>query len=61
MKTIRGTVWLLWIVLCMNVIAGIGILELAAAGFVGALSLFNMGGRFFWASTSDYIAANRPT
>jgi MFS family permease len=27
----------------------------AAAGFVGLMSLFNMGGRFFWASTSDYI------
>ena len=26
----------------------------AAAGFVGLLSLFNMLGRFFWASTSDY-------
>jgi MFS family permease len=27
----------------------------AAAGFVGVLSLFNMGGRFVWSSTSDYI------
>ena len=27
----------------------------AAAGFVGLLSLFNMGGRFVWASTSDFI------
>ena len=26
-----------------------------AAGFVGLMSLFNMAGRFFWASTSDYI------
>jgi MFS family permease len=26
-----------------------------AAGFTGLLSLFNIGGRFFWASTSDYI------
>jgi MFS family permease len=26
-----------------------------AAGFVGLLSLFNIGGRFFWASTSDLI------
>lgn len=68
-----GTVqfWLLWIVLCLNVTAGIGILEqaspmiqdlfkgqvspVAAAGFVGLLSLFNMGGRVFWASTSDFI------
>jgi MFS family permease len=27
----------------------------AAGGFVGLLSLFNMGGRFIWSSTSDYI------
>ncbi len=27
----------------------------AAAGFVGLMSLFNMGGRFFWASMSDYL------
>jgi MFS family permease len=63
--------WLLWVILCMNVTAGIGILEqaspmiqdlfrgrvsaVAAAGFVGLLSLFNMGGRFIWASTSDFI------
>jgi MFS family permease len=63
--------WLLWGVLCMNVTAGIGVLGVAspmiqeifagrvsaasAAGFVGLISLFNMGGRFFWASTSDYI------
>jgi len=63
--------WLLWGVLCMNVTAGIGVLSVAspmiqeifsgrvtataAAGFVGLISLFNMGGRFFWASTSDYI------
>jgi MFS family permease len=26
-----------------------------AAGFTGLLSLFNIGGRFFWASLSDYI------
>src|SRR5271156_1725382 len=63
--------WLLWIVLCMNVTAGIGILEqaspmiqelfkgritaAAAGGFVALLSLFNMGGRFIWSSISDYI------
>jgi MFS family permease len=63
--------WLLWGVLCMNVTAGIGVLSQAspmiqeifsgrvapsaAAGFVGLLSLFNLGGRFFWASVSDYI------
>jgi MFS family permease len=63
--------WLLWIVLCLNVTAGIGILEqaspmsqemfpgqitaAAAAGFVGLLSLANMGGRFLWSSLSDII------
>ena len=63
--------WLLWWVLCLNVTAGIGVLgqasamaqemfpgritASAAAGFVGLLSLFNMAGRFFWASTSDFI------
>jgi MFS family permease len=60
---------LLWLVLCLNVTAGIGILEqaspmitdmfgvtaAAAAGFVGLLSLFNMIGRFGWSSLSDYI------
>ena len=63
--------WLIWAVLCLNVTAGIGVLgqasamsqemfpgqvtALAAAGFVGLLSLFNMLGRFFWASLSDKI------
>jgi MFS family permease len=63
--------WLIWWVLCLNVTAGIGVIgqasamsqemfpghvtPVAAAGFVGLMSLFNMGGRFFWASTSDYI------
>jgi MFS family permease len=63
--------WLLWVVLCFNVTAGIGVLSQAsamiqevfkgtitasgAAGFVGLLSLFNMAGRFFWASLSDKI------
>jgi MFS family permease len=81
--------WLLWLMLCMNVSAGIGVLAMAspmlqeifggalvgkpeigfaaldasqkvaiatiAAGFVGLLSLFNIGGRFFWASLSDHI------
>ena len=63
--------WLLWVVLCMNVTAGIGVLSqaspmiqeifngrvtaAAAAGFVGLLSIFNMAGRFVWASTSDYL------
>ena len=27
----------------------------AAAGFVGLLSIFNMGGRIFWASMSDFL------
>ncbi len=61
--------YLLWLVLCMNVSAGIGVLSqaspmiqetvgvsaAAAGGFVGLLSLTNMIGRFFWSSTSDYI------
>ncbi len=63
--------WMIWWILCLNVTAGIGVLgqasamsqemfpgkvtPVAAAGFVGLMSLFNMGGRFFWASTSDYI------
>jgi MFS family permease len=63
--------YLLWWALCLNVTAGIGVLgqasamsqemfpgritPQAAAGFVGLLSLFNMAGRFFWASTSDFI------
>jgi MFS family permease len=63
--------WCLWVVLCFNVTAGIGVLGQAsamiqevfkgsitagaAAGFVGLLSLFNMGGRFLWASLSDRI------
>src|SRR3569623_1697947 len=64
-------IWLIWWILCLNVTPGIGVLgqatamsqemfpgpitPVAAAGFVGLMSLFNMGGRFFWASTSDYI------
>ncbi|MGI8738419.1 MAG: L-lactate MFS transporter [Gammaproteobacteria bacterium] len=63
--------YFLWGVLFLNVTAGIGILEqaspmsqemfkgaigaAAAAGFVGLLSIFNMLGRFFWASLSDYM------
>ena len=81
--------WLIWLVLCLNVSAGIGVLGMAspmlqeifggsligmpeikftdlnedqrelvatiAAGFTGLLSLFNIGGRFFWASLSDKI------
>jgi MFS family permease len=83
--------WLLWLVLTMNVSAGIGIIGAAspmlqetfggallgqtgigyaavkanpallarivaiAAGFVGMLSLFNIAGRFCWASLSDKL------
>lgn len=81
--------WLIWLVLCLNVSAGIGVIGMAspmlqeifggrliglpeltfndlsgdqkaaiaaiAAGFAGLLSLFNIGGRFFWASLSDKI------
>lgn len=83
--------WLLWLVLCMNVSAGIGIIGAASpmlqetfagaligqvdigfadlkldkallagavaigAGFVGLISLFNIGGRFVWASSSDKL------
>lgn len=68
--------WCLWIVLCFNVTAGIGVIGVAKtmvteifggslsdewrAGFfftsyVLMLSIFNMVGRFFWASMSDWI------
>jgi MFS family permease len=80
--------WLVWIVLCMNVSAGIGVIGMAspmlqemfggsligseskfsaltaeqlaqigivAAGFTALISLFNIGGRFVWASLSDKI------
>ena len=80
--------WLVWMVLCMNVSAGIGVIGMAspmlqevfggnligvqkrfgeldkgqltaiagvAAGFAALLSLFNIGGRFFWASLSDRL------
>ncbi len=67
--------YLLWIVLCFNVTAGIGVLGVAktmmseifgstlpgvvdgtfAATYVLMISVFNMGGRFFWASLSDYL------
>ncbi len=30
-----------------------------AAGFTGLLSLFNIGGRFFWATASDYLGRKR--
>jgi len=31
----------------------------AAAGFVGLISVFNLLGRFFWSSVSDYIGRRR--
>ena len=62
---------LLWLMLLLNVTAGLGVLgqasamiqevfgggisAAAAAAFVGLLSFFNMGGRLFWASLSDVI------
>ena len=86
-----GQFWLIWLVLCLNVSAGIGIIGIAspmlqeifggalvrqpelsfdqvqldpnlakqaalvAAGFVGLISLFNIFGRIFWASSSDRL------
>jgi MFS transporter, OFA family, oxalate/formate antiporter len=61
--------YLLWGILFINVTAGIGILAqaspmmqdmfkrtpLQAAAVVSIISLFNAGGRFIWASGSDYI------
>jgi len=80
--------WLVWLALCLNVSAGIGVIGIAspmlqevfgghllgvnvgfndlspeqktaiaalAAGFTGLISLFNIGGRFAWASCSDFL------
>ena len=61
--------YLLWIVLCFNVSAGIGVLGAAktlirdvfdvsaafAVTYGTMISVFNMVGRFFWASMSDYL------
>ena len=72
--------YLLWIVLCFNVTAGIGVLGVAktimtdlfgtalpqlvtsdfAKLYVVMISLFNLLGRFFWASASDYLG-RKPT
>jgi MFS family permease len=69
----------LWIVLCFNVTAGIGVLSVAstmmseifgttlpdivdgafAATYVVMISVFNMAGRFVWASASDLIGRRR--
>jgi MFS family permease len=65
--------WLLWIVLCANVTAGIGVISQASpmiqemfkvskdvgGDFVLWLSVFNMAGRFFWSSVSDKIGRKR--
>jgi MFS family permease len=67
--------WLLWLVLCLYVTTGLGIIgqaslmiqemfkgaitAAAAAGFVGLLSLFNMGGRLGWSSASDYLGRRK--
>lgn len=67
--------WLLWIMLCVNVTAGIGVLGQAsamvqemfpgtisvtdAARFVILLSLANLVGRFAWSSLSDLIGRRR--
>ncbi|WP_237402611.1 OFA family MFS transporter [Rhodovulum sulfidophilum] len=67
--------WKLWVMLCFNVTAGIGVIGVAktmmsdiygttmpwivtgafASTYVLMISVFNMLGRFFWASASDYI------
>jgi MFS family permease len=81
--------WLIWLMLCFNISAGIGVIGMASpmlqeifggslvgqfnssfadlnavqlsmiaaigAGFTGLLSLFNIGGRLFWAALSDKI------
>jgi OFA family oxalate/formate antiporter-like MFS transporter len=65
--------WLLWLMLFLNVSAGImiisqaspmaqqlvGMTPIAAAGMVGLISIFNGGGRVFWAFVSDHIGRAR--
>ena len=65
--------WLLWLMLFLNVSAGImiisqaspmaqqmaGMTPLAAAGMVGLISIFNGAGRVFWAWLSDHIGRSR--
>jgi len=36
-----------------------GVPKTVGDGFAGFLSIFNMGGRFFWSSTSDYTGRKR--
>jgi MFS transporter, OFA family, oxalate/formate antiporter len=65
--------WMLWLMLFLNVSAGIMIISqaspmaqqlvhmtpVAAAGMVGLISIFNGAGRVFWAWVSDYIGRAR--
>jgi OFA family oxalate/formate antiporter-like MFS transporter len=65
--------WLLWIMLFLNVSAGImiisqaspmaqqivGLTPVAAAGIVGVISIFNGLGRVFWAAVSDFLGRAR--
>jgi OFA family oxalate/formate antiporter-like MFS transporter len=74
-KEAMGTwqVWALWIMLFLNVSAGIMIISqaspiaqqqvhmtaIAAGKMVGLLGIFNAAGRFFWAWASDYLGRAR--
>jgi OFA family oxalate/formate antiporter-like MFS transporter len=65
--------WMLWLMLFLNVSAGIMIISqaspmaqqlvhmtpIAAAGMVGVISIFNGAGRVFWAWVSDAIGRAR--
>jgi len=71
MKT--ATFWMLWLMLFLNVSAGImiisqaspmaqqqaGMTPVAAAGLVGVISMFNGAGRVLWAWASDAIGRAR--
>ena len=71
MRTVQF--WMLWLMLFLNVSAGIMIISqaspmaqqlvhmtpVAAAGMVGLISIFNGAGRVFWAWVSDYIGRAR--
>lgn len=68
-----GQFWLLWLMLFLNVSAGIMIISqaspiaqqqvhmsaIAAGTMVGLLGIFNAAGRFFWAWASDFIGRAR--
>jgi len=65
--------WLLWLMLFLNVSAGImiisqaspmaqqlvGMTPIVASGIVGVISIFNAVGRVFWAWISDFIGRSR--